>query len=373
LNAYPLSELAVIFFVSLPLYLGADDIFVFYDAWAASDLLDFGSLAERLSHCYRRAAASMFFTSFTTGAAFAVGGFSALLPLGSFGVFTAVLVGVNYLSVIIFFPCVLVTYHLYFEASCCPCTGCCRPPPTELPESSYSISAYHDNPGFDSDLAERSSPYIRSTHQVSTDLCSGEVVPADVVDVDATSIHGDVARRIRDTEDMDDQIPQQDGKEKMHVDAEPMGSTTSPVHISRETSFNVVDIECDSIGEEINGRHCASRSCNARHRKKKSAVEKRPNIVVVFFRDYYFAFITHKVVRIVIVIVFLCVIGFLTFWATKLEPDSEQVLYMFHKSIIIEWKCFTYAFGDLVWSYFIVKVKVNFLIYIADRKATTCI
>ncbi len=57
----------------------------------------------------------MFFTSLTTAMAFAVSASSPFLAVYSFGAFSCVLVVVNYLSVVIFFPTVVVTYHLYWE------------------------------------------------------------------------------------------------------------------------------------------------------------------------------------------------------------------------------------------------------------------
>ena len=57
----------------------------------------------------------MFFTSVTTAMAFAVSATSPFLAVYSFGVFSCILVAVNYISVIIFFPTVIITYHLYWE------------------------------------------------------------------------------------------------------------------------------------------------------------------------------------------------------------------------------------------------------------------
>ncbi|XP_074662875.1 protein dispatched homolog 1-like [Tubulanus polymorphus] len=115
--------------VFIILGIGADDIFVFYDTWKECGFRKYPSIAHRLSDCYRRASAAMFFTSATTAVAFFVSGASPLLGVSSFGVFSGVLVIVNYLSVIIFFPTVVVTYHLYWEKfKCC----CCCPAPSHV-------------------------------------------------------------------------------------------------------------------------------------------------------------------------------------------------------------------------------------------------
>ncbi|XP_014663568.1 PREDICTED: protein dispatched homolog 1-like [Priapulus caudatus] len=102
--------------------IGADDIFVFYDTWRASSREKYLSLEHRLSACYRKAAKSMLITSATTALAFVASASSPLLGLHSFGLFSAILVMVNYLSVITFFPAVILEYHLRWQTchpSCC--------------------------------------------------------------------------------------------------------------------------------------------------------------------------------------------------------------------------------------------------------------
>lgn len=66
----------------------------------------------------------MFFTSLTTASAFLASGASPVLPIGTFGIFSGILVLVNYLSVIIYFPTVILTSHLYWTNWSCPC---CKP------------------------------------------------------------------------------------------------------------------------------------------------------------------------------------------------------------------------------------------------------
>lgn len=103
--------------------IGADDVFVFYDTWKESSHHHYISLGHRLSDCYRRASIAMLFTSITTAIAFAVSATSPFLGIGSFGVFSCVLVMVNYLSVITFFPCIVITYHNWWQHYKCCC--CC--------------------------------------------------------------------------------------------------------------------------------------------------------------------------------------------------------------------------------------------------------
>uniref|UniRef100_A0A7M5XG14 SSD domain-containing protein n=1 Tax=Clytia hemisphaerica TaxID=252671 RepID=A0A7M5XG14_9CNID len=102
--------------------IGADDIFVFFNTWKLMENKHFASLEEHLYETFRVAAGAMFVTSFTTAAAFFASATSPLLGVSSFGVFSGILVIVNYLSVCVYFPSVIVTYHYYWKE----CTPMCR-------------------------------------------------------------------------------------------------------------------------------------------------------------------------------------------------------------------------------------------------------
>ena len=110
--------------VFIILGIGADDVFVFYDTWRATDHLEYPSLAHRLSHCYRKATTAMFVTSLTTMIAFFASALSPLLAVSSFGLFSGLLVLVNYFSVITFLPCVVIVHHIYWQHHRLPCYCC---------------------------------------------------------------------------------------------------------------------------------------------------------------------------------------------------------------------------------------------------------
>lgn len=57
---------------------------------------------------FRRAAKAMVATSSTTSAAFFATGLSTIMPISSFGFFAGILIPMNFLLVITFFPAVLV-------------------------------------------------------------------------------------------------------------------------------------------------------------------------------------------------------------------------------------------------------------------------
>ncbi|PVD32343.1 hypothetical protein C0Q70_07776 [Pomacea canaliculata] len=107
--------------------IGADNIFVFVDNWRATAHLEYTSLEARLSACYKRAAIATFCTSLTTMVAFFSNALSPLLAVQSFGLFSGILVFVNYMSVIIFFPAVLIMYHYYWDTWSWPCFRCKKP------------------------------------------------------------------------------------------------------------------------------------------------------------------------------------------------------------------------------------------------------
>jgi hypothetical protein len=91
--------------------IGSDNIFVFMDSWKQSENNKYKSLAHRLSDVYRKSAKTMFVTSITTIVAFLSNAPSPLLSISSFGIFSAVLIFVNYLTAILFFPTVVMYHH----------------------------------------------------------------------------------------------------------------------------------------------------------------------------------------------------------------------------------------------------------------------
>ena len=76
----------------LVLGIGADDLFVFFDAWLQSGDAEqaiSGSLLTRMDYSFRRSASAMFTTSFTTAIAFIATASSPVMPISAFGFFAA--------------------------------------------------------------------------------------------------------------------------------------------------------------------------------------------------------------------------------------------------------------------------------------------
>lgn len=111
--------------VFIILGIGADDIFVYFDTWRGSAHEQHDSLEARVSSCYRHASKSMLITSLTTMIAFVANAFSPLLAVKSFGLFAGLVVLVNYVSVITFFPSLVLVHHLHWETWRWPCFRPC--------------------------------------------------------------------------------------------------------------------------------------------------------------------------------------------------------------------------------------------------------
>lgn len=71
---------------------------------------------------FRRASKAMLATSSTTSAAFLATGFSSIMPISSFGFYAGILIPINYLLVILFFPALLILSETKFgnmHVFCC--------------------------------------------------------------------------------------------------------------------------------------------------------------------------------------------------------------------------------------------------------------
>eukprot|EP00942_MAST-04A_sp_MAST-4A-sp1_P003305 g3305.t1 len=93
--------------------IGADDIFVFIDAWQQA-LLEGPevnkNLETRLNWAWNRAAKAMLITSLTDAAAFYINIVSIVIVVRNFGIFMGTIILINYLLVITWYPSVVVVY-----------------------------------------------------------------------------------------------------------------------------------------------------------------------------------------------------------------------------------------------------------------------
>lgn len=103
--------------------IGADNIFVFFDAWKQSGLIDrdvVDTPQRRMAYTFRRAARAIMMTSSTTSVAFFGNAFCKIMPMRAFGIFAGVIVPVNFLLVVLFMPPALIWYedHLANDERC---------------------------------------------------------------------------------------------------------------------------------------------------------------------------------------------------------------------------------------------------------------
>lgn len=68
-----------------------------------------------MAYTFRRALRAMAITSSTTSAAFFVNFTSGLMPIRAFAIFAGIIVLVNYMLVVLFFPPSIILYEKYIE------------------------------------------------------------------------------------------------------------------------------------------------------------------------------------------------------------------------------------------------------------------
>ena len=151
--------------------IGADDIFIFMDAYKQSahsddpEILD--SLESRMSWVYRRTGSAMLITSATTCSAFLCTLITPLVDIQAFGIFAAIVIFIDYVLVMSLFCTAVVIYHNKFERPGCfaSCGAGCRtadPSPTD-----NALESIHDEDKKDSDrigefFRHRFTPFILS-------------------------------------------------------------------------------------------------------------------------------------------------------------------------------------------------------------------
>jgi len=101
--------------------IGADDVFVLFDAWKQSAQMEFRDLPSRFAWAYRRAGSAMFVTTMTTVFCFMAAGFADVPTISGFGWIATLIVFWDYFMVMTFFASALMVYHKYFERknACC--------------------------------------------------------------------------------------------------------------------------------------------------------------------------------------------------------------------------------------------------------------
>ena len=280
--------------------IGADDLFVFWDAWKASGLRHFPTLAHRLDETYRKSSVSMFVTSLTTMVAFATSALSPLLAVKSFGVFSALLVIIDYISVVTFFPTIVVMYHLHFEDKCrwhfIRCGNCAGK----------------------QGCAEHKTSDNKTVSVSARENCTA----ASETFTEASVVQMEIPSR----------IPVRGSWMSRRVGPQDK-STVWNIQMRSSTKFNFAAKQAndktdsdpgekDEASPQRSGEMVAQ---NFDSSERTLTAQPEHRWLVVFFSDYYFRFVTHKVFRWVVLVVLLAVLVGFTVSAARLEPDNKQV------------------------------------------------
>ena len=114
MDFFPFLNLVALFLV---MGIGADDLFVFVDAWkqSFSELPDNCPIANRLSFVIRRAGAAMLVTTLTTAISFLANLVNPVSALKAFGLFTTCVVIADFILLMMFIPASVVIHHLHFS------------------------------------------------------------------------------------------------------------------------------------------------------------------------------------------------------------------------------------------------------------------
>lgn len=156
--------------------IGADDIFIFMDAYKQSAHHDdpevLESLESRMSWVYRRTGSAMAITSATTCAAFLCTLITPLVDIQAFGIFAAIVIFIDYALVMTLFCTAVVIYHNKFEKPGCfaSCLDGCRT--TEPSPTTKALENIHDPNRRDEDkigqfFRNKVSPFINTAwHRV---------------------------------------------------------------------------------------------------------------------------------------------------------------------------------------------------------------
>ena len=255
--------------------IGADDIFVFYDVWRNTGYEKYPSLAHRLSDAYRKSVFSMLFTSLTTSVAFFASAISPLLATRSFGVFSGIVIIVNYISVLLYFPTVVILYHTKFEQFKWPCIQCCKRHCKCCGKKKQSSDDSDESTGTNDEFKK--------------------VVLSPVTVVNAKGNTGRSPSR---------------GK-----------SATTRIGGQTNQAFDGAGDDLGETKQPLPRTPDSDQSAVSNKTKKR----KQKSMVVLFFRDKYSWFVTHKIFRWIILAVMLSVLIVFTIQASKLESDNEGV------------------------------------------------
>ena len=107
-----------IFVIIIIIGIGADDIFVFHDLWLHAKHIKIlkKRIPLRLAYAFRKASSAMLVTSITTAVSFLATCFSPIMPICSFGIFSGIVITVNFLLIIVVLPNVYLCFEMEIKS-----------------------------------------------------------------------------------------------------------------------------------------------------------------------------------------------------------------------------------------------------------------
>lgn len=142
--------------IFLILGIGADDVFVFTDAWKQASVVlgTNATLVDRMSWAYRRAVKAMTVTSFTTAIAFFTTAFSPIMPIGTLGVWAGLLVLLQFALVITLYPSATIIWYRFWRVR--KWRNCLRAPQVDDDEASATPTEADDEINVNIEASESS-------------------------------------------------------------------------------------------------------------------------------------------------------------------------------------------------------------------------
>jgi len=142
--------------------IGADDIFIFMDAYQQSARVkSWPDLETRMSWVYRRTGTAMAITSATTCTAFLCTLITPLVQIQSFGIFAALVILIDYVLVMTLFCTSVIIYHNKYESRGC-CGGGCWKKNLELTPTDQARIAFEEKPEGEELKGDRISEFFKT-------------------------------------------------------------------------------------------------------------------------------------------------------------------------------------------------------------------
>lgn len=313
--------------------IGADDVFVFYNIWRNSALDEYPTLAHRLSDVYKRSALSMLFTSLTTAVAFLSSAITPLLATRSFGLFSATVVIVNYLSVIIYLPTVVVMYHKYFEKTEWPCFLPCRKIGRNCSKNTAENKNNHSGESKDTpehnEYMYTNDAFCPSVLDVNADQGNNwrHLAAASKIEIKRPNLSGSLTGPVANDNTGGFRLYSTGkGNEREPV---PNGNYSCGGPMRHKLSFGSKSNIDNSLNsnQKMDPSFISSSQRQYHQPSSRDALRaEKKSLPVRFFTNYYFRFVTNRFTRWLVILVIAGLLGFFVYQASRIDVDSDKAV-----------------------------------------------